>query len=303
MGHLFQGAHYGIQSHATHKRLPHISLGQKELQRFMAAIGDVTQQRLSYVPYMRLRVADALQVVLGDGFAGRVRALVGDRATGGFTLSAPGDMTTDQQVALGTAISHLVGIPNFDDMSSNFYAIFEVRDMDTSDSYLRQAYRMFTLHTDGTYVEEATDWILMMKMGEQHALGGESRVLHLDDWGDLARFSEDPLASHAFDYKSPPSKNYSRTVKKTTFYQRRGRPCVCFIDQFVYPETVQEANYLSDLSASMEGAAATVALPVNHLLVLNNHFWLHGRAPFVQHPDLRREMMRQRGYFRTGEVW
>ena len=304
MGFLFQGTHYGIHSHPIHPRLLHIQIKEKALKEFLNATKEMTEQHLSYVPYLRLMAANALNTALGDGFSKRIQAIVSDRTTGGFTLSVGQVLNIDQQVALGTAVSHLIGIPNFDDMTNKFYAIFEVRDTDTSDSYLRQAYRLFTLHTDGTYVTEPTHWILMMKMAEEHALGGESRLLHLDDWDDLHRFADDPLANYAFDYKSPPSKNYSKTVKKTTFFERNGRPCVCFIDQFVYPETIDEAKYLNDLSASMEASSGTVELPlpVNHLVVLNNDFWLHGRAPFQKHPDLRRVMMRQRGYFRQGDL-
>jgi protein CsiD len=304
MSFLFRGSHFSIEPHACHQRLLHIVLDKKALAQFFDVVHDLNQERLSYVPYLRLMAAGALDSAAGEGFSDRIQAIVGHREIGGFTLSADTRMTTDQKVALGTAVSHLIGIPNFDDMTQDFYAIFEVRDTDTSDSYLRQAYRLFTLHTDGTYVQEPTDWILMMKLGEEHAVGGESRLLHLDDWEDLSRFAQDPLGSYAFDYKSPPSKNYSKTVKKTTFYERNEKPCVCFIDQFVYPETVEEARYLNDLSASMEASAGTkeVPLPPDHLVVLNNHFWLHGRAAFEKHPALRRMIMRQRGYFRTGEI-
>jgi len=304
MGLLFQGENYTINPHAGHQRLLHIEIKEKALKAFLDTTQKMTEQHLSYVPYLRLIAADVLHTILGDGFSDRIQAIVSDRATGGFTLSVDQELNLDQQVALGTAVSHLIGIPNFDDMTNKFYAIFEVRDTDTSDSYLRQAYRLFTLHTDGTYVTEPTHWILMMKMSEAHAVGGESRLLHLDDWEDLDRFAKDPLANYAYDYKSPPSKNYSKTVKKTTFFERNGHPCVCFIDQFVYPETIDEAKYLNDLSASMETSSGTVELPlpVNHLVVLNNDFWLHGRAPFQKHPDLSRIMMRQRGYFRQWEI-
>ena len=301
---LFNSLDYTIEPHACHARLFHIRLSENALAKFLDLTRDATEQRLSYVPYLRLIVANQLKNVLGEDFATRLQNIVGDRRTGGFTLSVGGVLTADQQVALGTGVSHLIGIPNFDDMTDNFYATFDVRDTDTSDSYLRQAYRSFTLHTDGTYVTEPTDWIMMMKMSEMHALGGESRLLHLDDWEALSRFSEDPLGSYTFDYKSPPSKKYSKTVQKTTFYERNGKPCVCFIDQFVYPETIDQAQYLNDLSASMEASSGTVEvqLPVNHLVVLNNHYWLHGRAAFEKNPNLRRAVMRQRGYFRTGEV-
>ena len=296
-----QTLNYAIERHPEHHRLQRITIGGDAAARFVRETGDLSEQRLTYVPYLRLIAADILQRSVGGDFAAQINALVRDRATGGFTIAVEGGFETqDQRVAFGTAVSHLIGMPNFDDMTGNYYACFEVRDADDSDSYLRQAYRLFTLHTDGTYIRETTDWILMMKMAERDAVGGESRLLHLDDWEALARFARHPLASLPMTYQSPPSKNYPASVEKTAFYERDGKACVCFIDQFAYPKTIAQARYLRDLSDSMEASAGVVplSLPPDHLLVLNNHFWLHGREPFKKHPDLYRLLMRQRGYFR-----
>ncbi len=41
----------------------------------------------------------------------------------------------------------------------------------------------------------------------------------------------------------------------------------------------------------------SVPMPVGSMLVMHNHFWLHGRDKFVPHPDLCRELLRQRGHF------
>ena len=41
---------------------------------------------------------------------------------------------------------------------------FHVKHEDASDSYLRKAYRNMDLHTDGTYVKEITDWLIMTKV-------------------------------------------------------------------------------------------------------------------------------------------
>ena len=49
----------------------------------------------------------------------------------------------------------------------------------SSDSYLRKAYTNMDLHTDGTYVKEVTDWLLMTKIEEQNVEGGETAMLHL----------------------------------------------------------------------------------------------------------------------------
>src|SRR5699024_11487701 len=79
------------------------------------------------------------------------------------------DVCSSDLVIFATAITHLIGLPNHDAMSGKYYARFTVKHTDNSDSYLRQAYRLFTLHTDGTFVDEDTDWLLMMKMVEENA--------------------------------------------------------------------------------------------------------------------------------------
>ena len=75
-------------------------------------------------------------------------------------------------------------------MSGKYYARFEVKHVDQSDSYLRKAYTNLDLHTDGTYVKEKTDWLIMTKMEEQNVSGGESVILHLDDWEYLEDLSK-----------------------------------------------------------------------------------------------------------------
>ncbi|WP_260463890.1 carbon starvation induced protein CsiD [Burkholderia sp. Bp8963] len=65
------------------------------------------------------------------------------------------------------------------------------------------------------------------------------------------------------------------------------------------PANREEAAFLRSLSQSMETSAGTkeVSLPVGGLVVLNNYFYLHGRAPFQPNESLFRELMRQRGSF------
>ena len=283
-----------------HRRLYHVVFDLVLLQRFFSETAEVNAQNLEYIPHMRFMMADKLKKLFGQRLQDVLRAILLDRTSGGFTLGVQSLVTSaDEYVRFGTAISHLIGPGNFDSMSGTYYARFLVKDTDSSDSYLRQAYRLFTLHTDGTFVDEKTDWLLMMKFDEKHAIGGESRLLHLDDWQDLNRYADHPLASHRFVYKSPPSKNEAQMVERRTFFKMNGQHCICFIDQFVQPESIEHAQYLHDLSDSMEKSAGTVSLPlpVGDLIMLNNLFWLHGRAPFQRNPLLHRELMRQRGMF------
>lgn len=293
---------YEVKVHPQSDRLYHINLSKSAIRNFIEKVkqSEITVERLEYTPYERHIVSSYLLDETGEAFQKVICGIVNDRETGGFTLGLEGvTEDTDEFVIFSTAISHLLGTPNHDSMSEKYYARFSVKHTDDSDSYLRQAYRLFTLHTDGTFVDEPTDWLLMMKMVEANAVGGESRLLHLDDWKELDKYAQHPLASNKFTYKAPASKNVSEEVTRLTFFNYNNKPGMCFIDQFAYPETIEQAKYLRDLSNSMENDESVIELelPIGDLVVLNNIFWLHGRAAFEVNPNLNRELLRQRGRF------
>ncbi|WP_257347081.1 glutarate dioxygenase GlaH [Pseudalkalibacillus decolorationis] len=291
---------FEVKNHPHHHRLYHLEINNDSLYTFLSENRHVNAQQLEYVPYMRLALSQSLEKILGKRFSETVRAILHDRDSGGFTVGMQYQTEDyDDYIKFATALAHLLGGVNFDAMSGTYYARFTVKDTDESDSYLRQAYRRFTLHTDGTFVNEPTDWLLMMKFAEENAIGGESRLLHLDDWEDLEHYSTHPLATCRIEYKAPSSKNVEQTVYNQTFFEQNGKPCICFIDQFANPSTMEQATYLKDLSESMENSKHTIdlPLPVGDLVMVNNMFWLHGRAAFEKSPDLHRELLRQRGYF------
>ncbi|AKQ57159.1 glutarate dioxygenase GlaH [Bordetella hinzii] len=296
---LFSGT-VKVTDHPTHTRVQQVTVDPEALRRFLSMVKDVDVQNLEYVPFMRFKLADTLTKACGAELRATLNAIVETREHGGFTIGLQGlSSDPDDFVKFGTAVAYLLGPANHDSMSGKYYARFFVKHTDNSDSYLRQAYRLFTMHTDGTYVSEATDWLLMMKFDERNAVGGESRFLHLDDWQDIGDFLNHPLATKPLLYKSPASKNVAEQVERPLFFQNRYGLAICFIDQFVQPATLEEALYLHDLSASMESSAGVqeITLPPGELVVLNNYFYLHGRAPFQKHEQLHRELMRIRGLF------
>lgn len=300
MRYLTEQSAFEIRPHSRHRRLYQVTVSREAVEEFLAGHQEVNAQILTYVPFMRFMMAHELDGILGKAFTEAINGILRERETGGFTLHLPdGFEGMDSFVKWGTAITHLLGIPNFDAMSGNYYACFTVVDADSSDSLLRQAYRPLTMHTDGTFVNQTTDWLLMMKMEESNAAGGRSRLLHLDDWEDLERFASDPLSAARITYKGPPSKNVEESMIRQTFDRRDGETYISFIDQFAYPRSREVAHYLYELSRSLESSKAVspIALPVGGLVVINNGFWLHGREPFEKHPELHRVLMRQRGAF------
>ena len=57
----------------------------------------------------------------------------------------------------------------------------------------------------------------MTKMEEQNVSGGESVILHLDDWEYLEDLSKDPIGSQNFIWSSPKSKNVDYKVDHPVF--------------------------------------------------------------------------------------
>ena len=185
-------------------------------------------------------------------------------------------------------------------MAGKFYARFHVKHEDISDSYLRKAYTNIDLHTDGTYVKEITDWLLMTKLEEKNVEGGETTMLHLDDQEYCNELYEDPLGKENYVWSSPKSKNIDYKVEHSVFSEdENGRAQISYIDQFPMPKNMKQGNYLQKLSDALEGSAnkITTKLPTGASIVANNYFWLHGRRPFKENRQLSRELLRIRGRF------
>lgn len=286
------------------ERVPTIILDQGTIKEFCTQVTDISIQEIEYKPFLRFKIANILDKATKGTLSTYLLSVLTDRSTGAILIDSFKHYFKENQymdpkifgVLLSTAISHLIGLPNLDSMSGKFYARFTVNHTDDSDSYLRQAYRRLELHTDGTFVDEKTDWVLMQKLESLNCKGGESLLLHLDDWQDLEKFYNHPLAKENIQWGSPPSKNVSSKVYHPVFFDG---PCMSFIDQFAEPQNMEEGIYLNDISESLETDTNTIALdiPDNGILIINNSFWLHGRDEIKENINLSRELLRQRGVF------
>ncbi len=290
-------------SEQSNGRILDLIFSKETVEKFLAAIEEWPIQALEYKSFLRFRVAKVLDDLCGNKLQAFLVDTLTDRQTGALLIKPEGldDVSqAEDMVRFCTAVAHLMGRSNFDAMSGQFYARFAVVNVDKSDSYLRQPHRVMELHNDGTYVEEDTDFNLMLKVDEQNMEGGNSLLLHLDDWEDLETFSTHPLAYRPIRWAVPPSKNISKDIYHPVFdLDVDGKPITSYIDQFAQPANLEEGVWLSELGESFESSKGTqsVRVPVGSFLLINNHFWLHGRDKFTPHPELRRELMRQRGYF------
>ena len=300
---------FKVSQHKKNKRLQVITLSQKTVKTFSEKISQYNVQSIEYKPFLRFFVANSLNHATNNTLGNYLLKTIKDRSTGAVLVecesmddsSLNGIDFIDFNILLSTAVSHLIGVPNLDSMSGKFYARFSVKNEDNSDSYLRQAHRRMELHNDGTYVKELTDWVIMQKMLEVNVEGGDSLLLHVDDWQDLDKFYQHPLAKENLQWGSPESKNIGYKTYHPIFLdeQVEGEPLMSFIDQFVEPLNMDQGLYLYEMGESLESEANTfnVKLLEGSILIINNYIWLHGRDKFIAHKNLHRELLRQRGVF------
>ena len=292
-----------ISEHNSSKRIINIDIEDEILDKLIFPFNKFDITALEYKPFTRFTLAKSLDDLTLNKLSKLMNKIIRDRDKGCFIIG-PKNINSKIDhtflVKLSTAIAHLIGIPNHDSMAGKYYARFTVKHEDKSDSYLRKAYTNMDLHTDGTYVKEITDWLLMTKIDEQNVEGGETAMLHLDDWEHCEDLYNDPVGKQNFIWGSPKSKNINYKVEHPVFSSdENGKPTISYIDQFPEPKNMDQGNFLQRLSDGLEESKnkAITKLPVGSSIIANNYFWLHGRKPFKENEELSRELLRIRGSF------
>jgi protein CsiD len=294
---------FEISEHEHSKRIIDIKIEDKVLDKLVFPFNKFDITALEYKPFTRFTIAKSLDDLTDNKLGRLMNSIIRDRKLGCFIISpkkASSKINDTFLVKLSTAISHLIGNPNYDSMAGKYYARFHVKHEDESDSYLRKAYINMDLHTDGTYVKETTDWLLMTKIEEKNAEGGETVMLHLDEWEHCEDLFKDPVGKQDFVWSSPKSKNIEYKVVHPIFsIDKENKAQISYIDQFPEPKNMEQGIFLQNLSDGLEESKnkVTVKLPKSSTIIANNHFWLHGRRPFKENKNLNRELLRIRGSF------
>jgi len=294
---------FDIDFNENTSRIIDIDIKEEILNKLIFPFNKFDITALEYKPFTRFTIAKSLDDLSDNKLSKFLNKIIRDRNTGCFIIKPKNLISKINDtflVKLSTAVSHLIGKPNHDAMAGKYYARFHVKHEDKSDSYLRKAYINMDLHTDGTYVKEKTDWVLMSKLEEKNVKGGETAMLHLDDWEHCNELFNDPVSKENFIWGSPKSKNIDYKVEHSIFSKDdKGRAQISYIDQFPEPKNMKQGIFLQKLSDSLEESKNKILtkLPVGSSIVANNYFWLHGRRPFEENHFLSRELLRIRGCF------
>ena len=294
---------FEIKANDKSSRIIEIDINDEFLKKLIFPFNKFDLTALEYKPFTRFTIAKSLDDLSENKLSILLNQIIRDRNTGCFIIKPKKIISKIDDiflVKLSTAVAHLIGKPNHDSMAGKYYARFHVKHEDKSDSYLRKAYINMDLHTDGSYVKEKTDWLLMSKIEEKNVKGGETAMLHLDDWEHCRELFKDPVGKDNFIWGSPKSKNIEYKVEHPIFTSdKEGRAQISYIDQFPEPKNMKQGIFLQKLSDSLEESNNKIItkLPVGSSIVANNYFWLHGRRPFKENKDLSRELLRIRGSF------
>ena len=292
-----------IEDHKESNRIQVIHIREEVLDKLIFPFNKYNITSLEYKPFTRFTLAKSLDEVFENKLSVSLLEILNSRKTGTAIIQPEiknKKIDKDFLVKLSTGLAHLVGIPNFDSMSDKYYARFYIKHQDSSDSYLRKAYTNLDLHTDGTYVKEKTDWLIMTKLEEQNVSGGESVLLHLDDWEHLDDLYKNPIGKENFTWGPSRSKKVDYKVEHPVFSEdKNSKPIISYIDQFPEPKNMKQGLFLQKLSDSLEESKNKIIfpLPVGSTIFSNNYFWLHGRKSFKEHTSLSRELLRIRGTF------
>ncbi len=261
-----------IQKHDQSNRIIKISLENDIIDKLIFPFNKFDLTALELKPFTRFTLAKSLDDLTDNKLSELMNSIIRDRSTGCFIIG-PKNITAKINdtflVKLSTALAHLIGVPNHDAMA-------------------------------GTYVKDVTDWLIMTKIDEQNVEGGETAMLHLDDWEHCDDLYNDPVGRQNFVWGSPKSKNIDYKVEHPVFStDKEGRPTISYIDQFPEPQNMDQGNFLQRLSDGLEESKNKIItkLPVGFSVIANNYFWLHGRKPFKENKELSRELLRIRGSF------
>ncbi len=305
------GSRFEISALPDHRRIQQVTLDPGALASFVETTRHMDNQRLDWFPYERFLLAQKAEAAFGPGFGATLRNVLMSRALGAVVICL-GDaiLHPDDALRTLTAIAYSIGNPTPDVLSGTYYARVQVKpDPENSPVFNPRA---FWLHNDATIEDTAAEWVLIFREEQKESTGGDSTLLHLDEWEDLETFLRHPLATVPMlrlgpQPNDPRQRSWGRHLQMNPLMRpvfgrdpESGLPTVAFNQQFMHVRSQQEADYVHRIAESLahSGHVQTLSLSDRALYIVNNTFWLHGRSDvhFTSEHGYR-NILRSRGVF------
>ncbi len=227
-----------------------LKLDPKAVEEYLESVQNISVKDIEYIPYFRFLLARDFACIFAVQDA--LMRILNDYQSGAVLIECGCVVTECCSIKIATAISYLLGIPQIDPLSGQHYALFTIEHIESQLPNLLRPYECFKLHTDGAYMEKAPDWVSFMKVHEESAIGGETRLLHVADWEDFNELYsaegnktgiflpilEDKTQQH--DIRQAPRQMFLHHYSR----EKRRKKSIRFIDRFIYPNNIKEAEYI-----------------------------------------------------------
>ncbi|MEO8402822.1 MAG: carbon starvation induced protein CsiD [Gammaproteobacteria bacterium] len=244
-------------------RVYSITMEDGYIKEYLNKISNISIKDMEYIPYLRFLAAREFEHIFK--IKDILLKILSDPNTGAFLIDFNHfNISEEMQITLSTAISHLLGVPSIDPLSGKYYASFTVKHTDAQLPNLLRPYETFKMHTDGAYMKKVSDWIFFMKLEEKEAAGGQTRLLHINDWNDFDYFHIHPINKTMLKFFSSPDSNVStarydyneesNSVYSSILNVDNNYKSIRFIDRFIHPKNLEEAEFVYELQKSLENS-------------------------------------------------
>ena len=151
---------------------------------------------------------------------------------------------------------------------------------------------------------------MCIRDSKKGCVGGNTELLHLDDWGDREEFlnskfaERDMILVRGYLTRHEALKRWHEedltVAMSSPFYQRDGEYYSRVVSEHMHAIDDEGDVWFKTLIDSLAECKATRNLPLEpgSILILNNTFWFHGRSPIQRNPNLFRRYLRIKGYWK-----
>ncbi len=183
-------------------------------------------------------------------------------------------------------------------------------------SHLPSPYNEDLLHNDGNKLnQEFDDYVAILISTKENCIGGQSKLLHLDDWSELSEFVKSPYAELPFNYimrrneigslsrteaLNPASKEMISIMERSLFYKSANGFCSRISPGYMHPADPSMWEYIQKVQTALAEThnCIDISLEVGQFWIVNNNFVLHGRRKILPNKDLYRVVHRVKGFFK-----
>ncbi|MEZ6096012.1 MAG: carbon starvation induced protein CsiD [Pirellulaceae bacterium] len=138
------------------------------------------------------------------------------------------------------------------------------------------------LHTDTLNpLGDGENYCVFGCVKREFCLGGESELLHIDDWSDLPKFCNSHLATQKLEMKLGDPEFAALHLTRAVFSGADSEQSICWSPRNYVAANDKQQEWLKELTHSLKYQNRTYSsvLHPGQILAFSNKRWLHGRSP------------------------